>query len=261
MIRKNLKNFFYCASSLRLPGVYKACWLSVFLYPAFVFLVFLGIGGRTSAQTLSHINLDSDGRKVYIYYKIKTKAPQNIQVTFVGEQMGRIFPISLAGDLWDVAGRGQKLITWDAYKDNGLFSDMMVAELTLTPSRSGKQPAPDLGSTDFQGELSNTGKKSNLGALGLTLILPGSGQLYLTDGKKGKGKISFFMLTAVVGAGARIFSNAQYNDYMAATNPSAKSMHYELANVSNKISMVSTGIAATIYLGSISTLLRLMVGD
>lgn len=80
-----------------------------------------------------------------------------------------------------------------------------------------------------------------------SMLLPGLGTLRVTYGEKGKGRIQSFLLTAGLAVGAKLFSNAQYNSYLTATNQNNINSHYQNATLGHQIALISAGVSASIY--------------
>jgi hypothetical protein len=79
-----------------------------------------------------------------------------------------------------------------------------------------------------------------------SLLLPGLGTSKVTEGHKGKGKMIFFLITAAISAGSRIYSLNQYDQYL--DDPANGAQYYTNADIANKVFLVSGGVAATIYI-------------
>ena len=80
-----------------------------------------------------------------------------------------------------------------------------------------------------------------------SLMLPGSGSLKVSYGKKGAGRMVWFLLNAGVAYASKTYSNNQYNLYKSATNQTDIDNYYQKANISHQVSLVTGGIAASIY--------------
>lgn len=81
-----------------------------------------------------------------------------------------------------------------------------------------------------------------------SLILPGWGTLKVSDGTKGKGRMTLFLLSSIISAGCKIYSNIEYNKFIDSNASSSGEDHYNNANLANQAFLVSGGIAASIYI-------------
>jgi|WetSurMetagenome_2_1015567.scaffolds.fasta_scaffold00376_14 hypothetical protein len=81
-----------------------------------------------------------------------------------------------------------------------------------------------------------------------SLILPGWGTLKVSDGNKGKGRMTLFLLSTAISAGCKIYSNNEYNKFIESNGSSTGEDHYNNANIANQAFLVSGGIAASIYI-------------
>lgn len=85
-------------------------------------------------------------------------------------------------------------------------------------------------------------------AVFLSILMPGMGTLKVSYGKKGWGRFTNFLLTSGIALGSKIYSENQYNKYLEAKDQMEIDKYYNIANISHKISLISTGISASIYL-------------
>ncbi len=81
-----------------------------------------------------------------------------------------------------------------------------------------------------------------------SMLMPGMGTLKVTYGKKGRGRFACFLLSSGLAIGSKLYSDAQYENYLTATNPTNIDKLYNNANTSHKIALISGGISASIYL-------------
>jgi hypothetical protein len=81
-----------------------------------------------------------------------------------------------------------------------------------------------------------------------SMVLPGLGTKKVTDGSKGKGKMTFFLISTAVSIGSKVYSNNQFAKYKGMTDADKKQEFYDKANIGNKIFLISGGISATIYI-------------
>lgn len=81
-----------------------------------------------------------------------------------------------------------------------------------------------------------------------SMLMPGAGTLKVTYGKKGWGRFTSFLLSSGLAIGSKLYSNAQYKSYLAATNQTEIDKYYNQANLSHKIALISGAISASIYL-------------
>jgi len=86
------------------------------------------------------------------------------------------------------------------------------------------------------------------GAAFYSMIMPGLGTLKVTYGKKGKGRLLSFILSAAVAGSAKLYSDQQYSSYMSATKQSDMDNYYSNANIGHQIALVAAGISTSIYL-------------
>ncbi|MDB4583542.1 hypothetical protein N9164_10345 [Draconibacterium sp.] len=98
-----------------------------------------------------------------------------------------------------------------------------------------------------------TGYRNNAGPMKFlySAIMPGWGTSKVTDGEKGTGRTIFFLVTAALSVGSKIYSDIQYDKYKKGTTVSEIEDYYEKADIANKVFLVSGGIAATIYIHDI----------
>ena len=80
-----------------------------------------------------------------------------------------------------------------------------------------------------------------------SLIMPGMGTLKVSYGEKGWGRLTCFLLSSAVSAGAKLYSDQNYERYLNSTNIVEQDQFYEQANIANKVFLVSAGLSATIY--------------
>ena len=81
-----------------------------------------------------------------------------------------------------------------------------------------------------------------------SLIFPGWGSLKVSYGKKGWGRLTNFILTTGLAIGSKLYSDAQYQNYLGATNQTDIDKYYKNANTSHKVYLVSGALSASIYL-------------
>lgn len=82
----------------------------------------------------------------------------------------------------------------------------------------------------------------------LSAFMPGMGTLKVSYGEKGRGRFACFVLSTGLSITSKLFSNEQYNRYLGATTQAEIDKFYDNANLSHKISLLSGGISASIYL-------------
>jgi len=82
----------------------------------------------------------------------------------------------------------------------------------------------------------------------LSMLMPGMGTLKVTYGKKGWGRFTCFLLSSGLAIGSKLYSDAQYKSYLGAINQTDIDKYYNNANISHKISLIASGISASIYL-------------
>ncbi|MEY4605147.1 MAG: hypothetical protein RIT43_2439, partial [Bacteroidota bacterium] len=81
-----------------------------------------------------------------------------------------------------------------------------------------------------------------------SLILPGTGTLKVTQGQKGWGRMTIFLISTGLSLLTKVNSDRHYDKYLAATDQDEINKLYDKANLNHQISLVSGGIAASIYL-------------
>lgn len=81
-----------------------------------------------------------------------------------------------------------------------------------------------------------------------SLVIPGSGSLLVSYGKKGWSRFTWFLISSGVGIGSKYYSNKQYRSYLDATNQTDIDTYYSNANILNKIAIISGGVSVSIYL-------------
>lgn len=82
----------------------------------------------------------------------------------------------------------------------------------------------------------------------LSMLMPGMGTLRVTYGKKGWIQFSSFIFCTGISLGTMVYSSNQYEKYKNSINQSDMDKFYDKANVSHKISLISGGLSASIYL-------------
>ena len=82
----------------------------------------------------------------------------------------------------------------------------------------------------------------------LSAFMPGVGTLKVSYGEKGWRRFACFVLSTGLSISSKLFSNEQYNRYLVATTQAEIDKFYNNANLSHKISLISGGISASIYL-------------
>ncbi len=93
------------------------------------------------------------------------------------------------------------------------------------------------------------------GAAIYSMLLPGLGTLKVSYGEKGKGRLTTFLIGAIVAGSAKLYSDQQYSKYETATQQSAIDDYYVKANNAHKVALISAGISASIYLYDIGWVL------
>jgi hypothetical protein len=81
-----------------------------------------------------------------------------------------------------------------------------------------------------------------------SILMPGMGSLKASYGKKGWGRFATFIVSAGLAIGSKLYSDAQYKNYLNATSQSEIDDYYTKANISNKIALVSGGLSSAIHL-------------
>ena len=105
---------------------------------------------------------------------------------------------------------------------------------------------------DFNGEkskeiyLTKFKTRGPLNAL-WSFIVPGSGSLMVTYGKKGWGSFGGFIFSSGLGLASKYYSNLEYQKYQSATSQTDIDKYYGNANMLHKIALISGGVSATIY--------------
>jgi tetratricopeptide (TPR) repeat protein len=99
-------------------------------------------------------------------------------------------------------------------------------------------------------DVSLTRYRNNSGPLKsiYSLFLPGWGTRKVTNGEKGGGRISLFLLSTAICIGSKIYSDLEYDKYLETSSGRDAGEHYDVANTANKVFLISGGIAATIYI-------------
>jgi hypothetical protein len=82
----------------------------------------------------------------------------------------------------------------------------------------------------------------------LSLLMPGTGTLAVSHGEIGWKRISSFLFFGGLAFAAQRYSVGQYKNYQTAIIQEEIDEYYTLANISHKASLVSAGIAASIYI-------------
>jgi hypothetical protein len=103
---------------------------------------------------------------------------------------------------------------------------------------------------DRQYQEVNITKYSTVGpqAALLSLLMPGVGSLAVSHGETGVKRITSFLFYGGLAFAAQRYSQAQYKNYQTAMIQTEIDEYYALANISHKVSLVSAGIAASIYI-------------
>ena len=79
-------------------------------------------------------------------------------------------------------------------------------------------------------------------------LIPGLGTVKATNGEKGRGRFTYFLLSSGLTIGSKLYSDIQYKNYLAATSQTEIDKYYNNANISHKIALLSGGLSASIYL-------------
>ncbi len=82
-----------------------------------------------------------------------------------------------------------------------------------------------------------------------SMVFPGWGSKKISDGKRGNGRMTLFIVSAALSLGSKIFSGFMFRKYQ--DDPAHSEKYYANANLSNKIFLVTGGISAGIYLSDI----------
>lgn len=81
-----------------------------------------------------------------------------------------------------------------------------------------------------------------------SLVLPGWGTSKVTDGQKGKIRGMVFLLSAVVCAGTKIYSDIEYRNYKkTVSSTGSDASAFKKANGAHKVSIIFGGIACVTY--------------
>jgi hypothetical protein len=80
------------------------------------------------------------------------------------------------------------------------------------------------------------------------MLMPGTGSLKVSYGKKGWGRLTCFLLSSGLAIGSKVYSDKQYKSYLGATSQTDIEKYYNNANISHKIALISAGVSASIYL-------------
>lgn len=81
-----------------------------------------------------------------------------------------------------------------------------------------------------------------------SIIWPGWGRYKVTNGEKGQGRALFFLIASGLTIGSKYYSDIQYNKYANTNDPFLADQYYQNADISNKVFLVSGGIAAFTYI-------------
>lgn len=81
-----------------------------------------------------------------------------------------------------------------------------------------------------------------------SMLMPGTGSLKVTYGKKGWGRLTCFLLSSGLAIGSKVYSAKQYKSYLGATNQTDIDKYYNNSNISHKIAIISGCVSASIYL-------------
>ena len=85
----------------------------------------------------------------------------------------------------------------------------------------------------------------------LSMLMPGVGTLKVTHGQEGWNRFTWFLISSGLAIGSKLYSDAKYKSYLGATNQADIKRYYANANINHKISLISRGISASIYLHDI----------
>lgn len=80
-----------------------------------------------------------------------------------------------------------------------------------------------------------------------SLIMPGMGTLKVSYGEKGWARFTCFLLSSVVSASSKVYSDMNYQKYLNSTNPEEMTKFYDQANIAHKLFLTTAGISATVY--------------
>ncbi len=81
-----------------------------------------------------------------------------------------------------------------------------------------------------------------------SMIMPGTGSIKATYGKKGWVLLVGFLGSAGLAISTKLYSDKQYNNYLAANDKNTINSSYNNANLYHKIALVSGSIACGIYI-------------
>jgi len=84
----------------------------------------------------------------------------------------------------------------------------------------------------------------------LSLLMPGLGTLKVTYGEQGWGRFTCFLISSGISIGTKLYSDSEYKKSLDSTYFQAY-LHEENAKISHKISLITGGISAIIYINDI----------
>jgi len=90
-----------------------------------------------------------------------------------------------------------------------------------------------------------------------SVFAPGLGLYKVTSGNKGKLRFESFITAAGIALGAHFYSESVYKKYLESTSPADMDSYYSVANISHKLSLLSAGVAASIYVYELVDVVRL----
>ncbi len=82
-----------------------------------------------------------------------------------------------------------------------------------------------------------------------SLIIPGLGTVRTSYGEKGWNRLTWVIITGALSYAAKQYSEAEYDNYLKATNQADMDTYFESANNYNYASQGFAALSATIYIG------------
>jgi len=79
-----------------------------------------------------------------------------------------------------------------------------------------------------------------------SILMPGWGTQKVTDGQKGNGRMTAFLVSTAVSIVSKLYSRNQYDFYQERAEHNVN--HYRNANLANKLFLISGSVSACIYL-------------
>ena len=212
------------------------------------------------------ISFDTNGTNQSVINSISTSLNGYSNFLSKASQKGTLLPASKGGYFLAAKEKVSFDVKWKTSKMRFKSTSKGITAMDYSKERQGvihnfikKQPFPygnykvEIKDKEFKGVVFSdiymvkhrvVGPSSAL----YSMIFPGWGSIKVSYGKKGWGRLTNFILSTGLAIGSKIYSDAQYQNYLGATNQTDIDKYYNNANTSHKVYLVSGALSASIYL-------------